>query len=393
MAKNRINLTRYEEQELVEIISKPSTAQNIAIRAKIILFANGECKRNKEIASELNIQSQDVSRWIKRWIEQTQEAVIKRLSDLPRSGTPNTFTPKQICQMVALVCEDPEHYGRPISHWTHNEIVDEMVKQGIVKSISQSQVCRILKQMDLQPHRIRYWLNSKADEKKDERINDICNTYFEAMKKKDEITFSTDEMTGIQALEPIAINLPMRPGKPVAKEFEYKRNGTQTLIAAINVATGTVTAHCGDTRKEEDFCDFIKELVEGNPGHKVYHIVCDQLNTHKSESLVRFVNEHCQLDADLGIKGKSGLLKSMQTREDFLCDASHSIVFHYTPKHGSWMNQIEIWFGILTKKLVKRGSFTSRENLKTKLLDFIDYFNQTMAKPFRWTYEGKVLTA
>lgn len=200
-------------------------------------------------------------------------------------------------------------------------------------------------------------------------------------------------MTGIQALEPIALNLPMRPGKPVAKEFEYKRNGTQTLIAAINVATGKVSAHCGDTRKEEDFCCFIKSLVEGNPGNKVYHIVCDQLNTHKSESLVRFVNEHCHLDAELGIKGKEGLLKSMQTREDFLCDTRHSIVFHYTPKHGSWMNQIEIWFGILTKKLIKRGSFSSTENLKIKLLDFIDYFNRTMARPFKWTYKGKILRA
>lgn len=200
-------------------------------------------------------------------------------------------------------------------------------------------------------------------------------------------------MTGIQALEPIAVNLPMRPGKPVAREFEYKRNGTQTLIAAINVATGKVSAHCGDTRTEEDFCHFIKALVEDNPGHQVYHIVCDQLNTHKSESLVRFVDEYCHLGADLGVKGKTGLLKSMQTREDFLCDTSHSIIFHYTPKHGSWMNQIEIWFGILTKKLIKRGSFSSTENLKIKLLDFIEYFNRTMAKPFRWTYEGKILTA
>lgn len=200
-------------------------------------------------------------------------------------------------------------------------------------------------------------------------------------------------MTGIQALEPIALNLPMKPGKPVAKEFEYKRNGTQTLIAAINVATGKVNARCGDTRTEEDFCIFIKKLVEDNPGHKVYHIVCDQLNTHKSESLVRFIHEHCQLDTELGIKGKSGLLKSMQTREDFLCNTSHSIVFHYTPKHGSWMNQIEIWFGILTKKLIKRGNFSSKENLKARILNFIDYFNQTMAKPFKWSYEGQVLKA
>lgn len=393
MPKHRVNLTQYETQILEEVVRKPSSGQDIVKRAKIILLANGECKRNKEIVAELGIQSSDISRWTKRWIERTQYTVLERISDLPRSGSPDTFTPEQICKMVALVCEEPQTYGRPISHWSQNEIANEMVKQGIVKSISQSQVCRILQQLDLQPHRIRYWLNSKADEKKDERISDICKTYFEAMKKKDEITFSTDEMTGIQALEPIALNLPMKPGKPVAKEFEYKRNGTQTLIAAINVATGKVSAHCGDTRTEEDFCIFIKKLIDDNPGNKVYHIVCDQLNTHKSESLVRFIHEYCQLDIELGIKGKSGLLKSMKSREDFLCDNRHSIIFHYTPKHGSWMNQIEIWFGILTKKLIRRGNFSSKENLKAKLLDFIDYFNRTMAKPFKWTYEGKVLKA
>ena len=343
--------------------------------------------------AELNINSGDITKWTKRWIDRAQDTVLERLSDLPRPGVPDTFTPEQICQMVAMVCENPETYGRPISHWSQKELVDEMIKQGIVKTISQSQVCRILKQMNLQPHRIRYWLNCKADERKEERIADICKVYFDAMKKKDEIMFSTDEMTGIQALETIAPDLPMSPGKPRAREFEYKRNGTQTLIAAINIATGKVQAHCGDTRTEEDFAHFIKGLVVANPDYKVHHFVCDQLNTHKSESLVRFVNEHCQLDMDLGIKGKTGVLKSMQSREDFLCNPDHSIVFHYTPKHASWMNQIEIWFGILSKKLIKRGNFSSKENLKTRILDFIDYFNQTMAKPFKWSYQGKVLVA
>jgi transposase len=205
--------------------------------------------------------------------------------------------------------------------------------------------------------------------------------------------FSIDEMTGIQALKTMAPDLPMKPGKPLAREFEYQRHGTQTLIAAINVASGVVQARCGDTRTEEDFCDFISVLVQTNPGYGVYHIVCDQLNTHKSASLVRLISEHCERDVDLGVKGKSGLLKSMQTREAFLCDADHSIVFHYTPKHASWMNQIEIWFGILAKKVIKRGNFLSKADLKNTLLAFVDYFNQTMAKPFKWSYQGKVLIA
>ncbi|MCP4419038.1 MAG: IS630 family transposase [Chloroflexi bacterium] len=393
MANYRINLTEHERQELETLTRKHNTAQIIVRRAQIILLANGECESNKEIAAKLGAYSADVSRWTKRWIERAQDTVIQRLSDLPRSGAPDTFTAEQICQIVALACEEPESHGLPISHWTQQELINEAIEQGIVESMSQSQMCRILRKMDLQPHRIRYWLNSKADEKKDERIADICHIYAEAANKKDGIIFSTDEMTGIQALETIAPDLPMKPGKPQAREFEYKRNGTQTLIAAINVATGKVTAYCGDTRTEEDFCNFISGLVENNRGCRCYHFVCDQLNTHKSESLVRYVNDYCKLNLEVGLKGKEGILKSMQSREEFLCDPSHSIVFHYTPKHASWMNQIEVWFGILSKKVIKRGRFSSKENLKAKLLAFIDFFNRTMAKPFKWTYQGKVLTS
>lgn len=200
-------------------------------------------------------------------------------------------------------------------------------------------------------------------------------------------------MTGIQALERIACDLPMSVGKPLAREFEYIRNGTQTLIAAINIGLGKVQAHCGDTRTEEDYAHFIESLIKENPGYKVYHIVQDQLNTHKSESLVRMVAKHDGLEIDLGEKGKTGILKSMVSREAFLMKAGQSIVFHYTPKHCSWMNQIELWFGILMKKVIKRGHFKSKDELKAKLIAFIDYFNQTMAKPFKWTYTGKPLSS
>lgn len=204
---------------------------------------------------------------------------------------------------------------------------------------------------------------------------------------------SVDEMTGIQALERIAPDLPMEAGKPQAREFEYKRHGTQTLIAAINVALGNVWGICGDSRKEEDFAEFIKQAIENNPGYNVYHFVSDQLNTHKSESLVRFTADYCGIDKDLGIKGKEGILKSMDSREAFLAEGGKAIVLNETPKHASWMNQIEIWFGILMRKVIKRGNFPSKEDLKNKVLSFIEYFNKTMAKPFKWTYQGKVLTA
>jgi hypothetical protein len=199
-------------------------------------------------------------------------------------------------------------------------------------------------------------------------------------------------MTGIQALERKAPAQPMRPGKPERREFEYIRHGTQTLIASFNVAAGQIAkASVGDTRTEADYLSHVQQLVATDPKAIKWHLVMDCLNTHQSESLVRWVAQVEGLEIDLGIKGESGILKSMQSRSEFLRNPSHKIVFHFTPKHCSWLNQIEMWFAILVNKLLRRGNFMSKEQLKTRILDFIDYFNRTMAKPFKWTYQGKGL--
>lgn len=233
----------------------------------------------------------------------------------------------------------------------------------------------------------------KADERRDERIDDICQLYGNALTTPNEVVISVDEMTGIQALERISPDLPLRKGNIQAIEFEYERHGTQTLLGGFNIATGVIDGLVQNTRTEVDFVESIKYLIEKNSEATTYHFVADQLNTHKSASLVCFVADFCKDNQELGVKGKSGILKSMQTREDYLSVADKRIVFHYTPKHASWMNQIEIWFGILMKKVIKRGNFTSQKDLKDKILNFMNYFNETMAKPFKWTYKGKALTA
>jgi hypothetical protein len=200
----------------------------------------------------------------------------------------------------------------------------------------------------------------------------------------------TDEMTGIQARERAAPTKPLRPGCPERREHEYIRHGTLSLIATFNVATGAILAPAlGPTRTEADFAAHIAQVIATDPDAP-WLFLADNLNTHQSETLVRLVATRCGLADDLGVKGQSGVLQSQASRAAFLGDPAHRIQFLYTPTHTSWLNQIELGFSILVRRVLKRGNFASLDALRDRILEFVAYFNQT-ATPFKWTYKGRPL--
>lgn len=242
-------------------------------------------------------------------------------------------------------------------------------------------------------------MNPKVEsaEELEEQTREICEIY----EKAPELAnigiklYSTDECTGIQAKERLHPERLMKKGKPRRVEYEYIRHGTLSLTANVEIATGQIESPTiKETRTEADFVGHLEKTVANAAQASGWWFIVDQLNTHKSESLVKFVAQTEGIEeSKLGEKGKSGILKSMKTRQEFLAAAEHRIRFIFTPKHCSWLNQIEIWFSIMAKKLIKWGNFKSKEDLQGQLERFIEYFNQTMAKPFKWTFKGFPLRA
>ena len=407
-----IKLTPLLKQILEKISRRYTNPYWLVVRAKMVLFAHAG-DNHSEIARRLDTDADTVAHWRARWLSATPRLsaaesaqmperdlcslIVATLADDFRPGMPNTFTPEQIIQMVAVACEDPKDSAREISHWTSRELAAEVQKRDIVKTLSPRHLGRILAEMDLQPHRTRYWLTHERDQDPaafDADVQAICELYATAPTLALHGTHleSLDEKTGIQALERKQPTRPMRPGQVELREFEYERHGTLALIANFDVATGQVLQpSLGPTRTEDDLVTHVRQTIATAPAD-LWIFVLDQLNTHQSAGLVNLVAELCQLNLDLGMKGKAGILESMETRKAFLMDPTHRIRFIYTPKHSSWLNQVEIWFSILARKLLKRASFSTLEELRQRILKFIEYFNRTMAKPFKWTYAGRPLT-
>ena len=405
----KITLTYKQKIELEQISSSRTHRADYIERAKIIL-ACAQTKSNAKIAEELHIHARTVKKWRDRWranedklalidieekgINYTRK-LLEILRDEVRIGAPCKFTAEQICQIMIVASERPEDIGLPISHWSITSLRDELIKRGIVDDISCSHLAVFLNQAEIKPHKIKEWLHTpiENEEEYNRQVTTVCQLYNDAPKLHEEgvHVLSCDEKTGIQALERKIT--PMKPGQIERQDSSYERHGTQCLIGNFEVATGRIIfPTIGDTRTEQDFAAHIEQTINtDSDGEWIF--IMDNLNTHQSETLVCSIARRLGITDDLGVKGESGILKSMETRAKFLSDELHRIRIVYTPKHASWLNQIEIWFGTLSKRLLKRLSAISTEELKCKIMEFIDYFNETMAKVYKWTYNGRPLTA
>lgn len=392
-------------KKLKELANSSVVSRAVWQRANIVLQAVSGVI-DLEIAVVYGISRNVVSRWRNRFTknlsaldhiaqkrpEKLYATLISVFSDNPRTGRPAVFDSVTRSFIIGIACNKPSDYGFVRSHWSLPVLRKAIIEKKIVSDISCATINRILSEAELKPHKNRYWLHSSDKGENPftykQKIQEINGIYFTAAMinqfggDSDLRIISTDEMTGIQALEH---RYPEKPAKPhmIAKtEFEYIRHGTISLIGFFDVVTGRIEhPYLNRTRKAEDFVNALENLVNSDPD-KHWIIVADNLNIHYSETVVRFVADKC------GITGidESGILSQIKSRIEFLIDSTHRIRFAFTPKHCSWMNQIEIWFGIINRQLLKRKSFTSVEDLCDSVLNFIDQYNCMFAHPFKWKY-------
>lgn len=378
-------------------------------RANCILLAH-QNRKFVEIAPLVELSAKAVGRWVRRFADSvaavrhveatgTKAALTRQvldcLRDAPRSGRPQCFSPAQVASVISIACEDPQASGRPVTSWTAREIADEAVKRGVVNSISVTQVQRFLKNVQLRPHKNKGWCftTEKDQELFQKQAELVCQTYLDASRSFAEENIRTvciDEMTSLQANEKRAPTKRPVPGHCGKEECQYTRHGTVCLTGNWDVAAGQfLLPTIEETRNNEDFAKHVERLIETGLAEGWVFVV-DNLNTHCGEPLVRMIAKHVGVaDAELGEVKKGGILKDMASRRAFLSDKTHKIRFVYTPKHSSWLNQVEAVFGIINRRVMRGGNFTSKTDLMDKLTRFATYYNETIAKPMKWTFTGR----
>jgi transposase len=296
------------------------------------------------------------------------------------------FPPDEQLEVITLATSATAEHHCVASQWSLDDLAAVLVNRHAEQAMQRSTIWRILHEADLKPHRSVYWLNSH-DPDFDAKAQDICKLYVQApvLQQHGELVICTDEKTGMQILERKHPTIPVEPGKPEKREHEYIRHGTRCLIASFVVPTGQVVWNLGVTRTSVDFTAHLAQVAAQLPDTQRFHWVLDNLNTHWSL-------EVCELMARLnGLPFHQKELRTGQQRRAFLTDPDHQHRFHFTPKHGSWLNQVELWFGTLARRFLKRGDFASPAEFITRLTAYLDDHNTHRAHPYRWTYTGQPL--
>jgi transposase len=319
----------------------------------VLLAASGES------VSAIALQMGTCRSRVYEWLERFAAAGIDGLSDEPRSGRPVQITALERHQVVAAACKAPSEFGVERQVWTHESLRDAVIEAGLVRQMSSSEVGRILEGADLKPHRVRSWCHS-TDPDYQEKMKAIVRLYVHG--HKGEPILCIDEKTGMQALSRSRDLQRPSPGRPGREEFEYRRNGTRSLFACFNVGTGKVLGRCTQTRARHDFLSFL-DLVASTYRQRRVHIVLDNLNTHRDTTAGAFIS-------------------------DWNRHHGKRFIFHYTPTHGSWLNQVELWFAIVARRVLRHASFASCDELVAAIERFIERWNASEAHPFRWTYQG-----
>ena len=326
------------------------TPQRDAVRARIVLLA-ADGVPSRQISQRVGMHESNVALWRKRFLADG----LAGLKDAARPGRPPTYDALDRLKVVAAATmqRDP---AEPEATWTYAALTEALRDEV---GISRSQLWRILDRLDVKPHKVQGWLNRRDDPLFWERVQDVCGLYLNPPERA--LVFSVDEKTSIQAKQRLVETSPPEAGRPCRREFEYRRHGTASLLAALDVHSGQVLARDIERNNSVTFMQFLEQLDALVEDGLAIHLVLDNGSSHTSKATRAWLAEHPRF------------------------------VAHYTPKHASWVNQVELFFSILTRKVLRNGNFASRADLVTKLMTFIERYNTT-AGPFAWTYTGQPLT-
>jgi hypothetical protein len=356
-----VELEPQEEEALQRVACRPTSELRLSQRAQIILHA---------------------ATYLQRRLDEPGRSVEQWLADASRPGCPPKFDELFWTDVLVVATSDPEDSQRPITHWSSRELAEEVVQRELTDHIHRSTISRFLAECRLQPHRIKGWMNRPEDPEFEPRAGHVKQLLVQAQQDPcpERVTVSFDEKTGMQAKERIAPDQPVRPGQPARLEFEYARHGTLVLFAMMLVHSGEILARTRPNRTNRVTAAVMVSLFQEllATGYQNIDVVLDQLNTHWSIDLVKAVAELCGLP-----EPDPSVIREGSQRKAWLEAPNKPIVFHFTPKHASWLNPIEIWFSVLARKLLRRGSFRSTTDLEDKVHRFVEYFNEKLARPYK----------